>query len=410
MMVVPINEIMTTTTTTTMNEYKFKYKNWLEIKSVLDTYSISLLNNMSIIELNMNSPTEFGSIHCVKCIPDYVDIIYKTITINGNKLNPNIMIQFRTNAINWVAHAYMMLENKKYQIYVSLSTLSVFIDIYDRFISCLISKKTEESYNFLADIFTSNRTHTTMDVVIARLALNYNEDKPPRLTHEYVNTYIKDGNEIDVNYFIGMEMYILDTLKYDLYSKYNPKYVLEAFIPLLKEIVRLDFGTQHGGLEIFYTYCRYLMDWLMLSYKLMTMFSVSEVVACCIYISKLCWPSNYVNILLYSTETYKPTLEYKIYTREELIWLANIKNAFNLNLRSLFCMSQSMVFLANNSCIEGMNIRNSKTLTRYESQIGNGVHKIGVPDYEVFKSNQRRIMQFFMKTKNSTSSSSSSSF
>lgn len=228
------------------------------------------------------------------CIPcDYVHRLASMCDLPVFKL-----AQFRYNSINWASHYYTV---HRY----SLTTTSVFIDLFDRYMSNLVGA--ENGRAVVHDIFTNSSNMIILPIVLTRIAMGINEDKTYRLTSVDVNRFLSssDARQLTKMDFVNQERTVLMTLNFKLYDFSSLLTVREALISKLP----LLCGCRSPHEEpLFSSYCRYVVDVTQVCYAVCSRYAPLDVAAVCIYIAYVWWPKNYVRIIQCASQQHQHQL------------------------------------------------------------------------------------------------------
>lgn len=207
-------------------------------------------------------------------------------------VNPDTIVQYRLNSINWASHYFEM---RKF----SMSTASLYVDIFDRYMANTFlrnARQPDTSPNRcgIRWFFKNTAEMTCTSILLVRLLMKYNEDRPYLLTNEDVNKYLPDASMISKVDFMKKERLVLMALDFKFFDESSPKTILEMFISIFPHMLGYKDTMER---VIFPFYCRFVFDALRLCYPVMAEYGARDVLMCCIYLSKLCWPENYCEII-----------------------------------------------------------------------------------------------------------------
>jgi hypothetical protein len=227
----------------------------------------------------------------VCCIPcDYVHRLAAACALPAFKI-----MQFRYNSINWASHYYTVHR-------FSLSTTSVFIDLFDRYMSNLTVM--DHGCDIAHSIFDNSSNMIILPIVITRIAMNINEDKTYRLTSVDVNRYLSlsDSQQLTTMDFVNQERAVLMTLNFKLYDFSSLLTIREALIAKLPIVC--GYRSPHEE-PLFSSYCRFVIDVTQLCYAVCSSYAPLDVATVCIYIAYVWWPKNYVRIVQHASQQHQ---------------------------------------------------------------------------------------------------------
>lgn len=320
------------------------------------------------------------------------------------------VVMYRYNVINWACDFYGMH-------HMSTSTVSILVELFDKYF--IKSLEQREGDAKLASLFQDQVKLVTMSIVFTKVAMEYNEDKNYKLTSEDVNRYlVRDSvtspassshparqRFVTRDEFMECERDVLNTVEFCLWDIRSPKGVFEMFLTLLPSLYGYENEQERS---LFPYYCRYVYDICQLDYEICNTFTVNTFLACILYVSKLHWPSNYLQVLRSCNEhnkqqqrqqqqqqstqqqqqtTTKMTPEFKMYKRDN-VWLIALVEAFDTTIDMLQNESERLLRLMDtNSCHS--HHESTYMAKRYLSVEVGCAHAVGFPTLEFFQ--QHRV-------------------
>lgn len=313
---------------------------------------------------------------------DYASLLHSASVVNYASL-----VRYRYNTINWASDFYRAHE-------LSTSTTVTFIELFDKYVSFSAMKN---EHLKLKTTFSDDTLMVMLSVVLTKLAMEYNEDRNFRLTSADVNRLAGGANRrgqveneanrrlVTRDQFMECERDVLNTVEFRLWDAQSMKATFEMFVSIISSM----FGYANvKERAVFPYYCRYVYDVLQLDYEVLASQGASAFLACCLYLSKLHWPTNYLQVLLCNDATVEACYDASRQTTPPPhcttpAWFSTICDAFEINPMDLnIACERLMQMVARNS--GGHYYKASQIARRYDSVEVGCANRIGMPSLEFF--------------------------